>query len=244
MCHLQEIYAKYHSKGLVILGLNVADDKKVAQDMLRSNGVTFPNILDASPAALKVFHEDYRKGDCPTNYVIDREGKIVQGWGGNDEGQPEAKAAMKKAGGLLADAIQQDWDAAAQQSATAVTAAARRLFEAIRAADYSRDWTKTGDWKWFPSRGVSYTVSRDRQGWVRWVCQKFKANPIADVRLGKVAAGPRGMPTIHYEVHLKNGEVLQGDVPFESHARGKRWIGQGGIDWHLQVPAGTEPKKS
>ena len=49
-CHLQELYAKYHP-GLVILGLNVSDDRKVALDMLRSNGVTFPNILDDSPAA-------------------------------------------------------------------------------------------------------------------------------------------------------------------------------------------------
>ena len=64
---------------------------------------------------MKVYFEDYRNGDCPTNYVIDREGKIVQGWGGNDEGQPEAKMAMKKAGGPLADAIQQDWEAAAKQ---------------------------------------------------------------------------------------------------------------------------------
>jgi hypothetical protein len=244
MCHLQELYAKYHPKGLVILGLNVSDDKKVALDMLRSNGVTFPNILDDSPAALNVSFTDYRNGVCPTNYVIDREGKIVQGWGGNDEGQPEAKAAMKKAGGPLADAIQQDWDAAAKQAAAAVTAAAQRLFAAIRAADYSHDWTKTGDWKWFPATDVSYNVSRDRPGWVRWVCQKLKANPITDVRLGQVVAGPRGTPTVHCEVHLKNGDVLQGDVSFQCRPRGKRWIGQGGIDWHLPVPPGKEAKKS
>jgi hypothetical protein len=243
MCHLQELYAKYHPKGLVILGLNVSDDKKIAQDMLRSSGVTFPNILDDSPAAIKASFEDYRNGVCPTNYVIDREGKIVRGWGGYEEGHPEAKMAMKQAGGPLADAIQQDWDAAVQQSAAAVTAAARRLFEAIRTADYGRDWTKTGDWKWFPSRGVNYNGSRDREGWVRWVCRKFKTNPIADVRLGKVVAGSRGMPTIHCEVRLQSGEVLQGDVPFESHARGKRWTAQGGIDWHLPATAGKETKK-
>ena len=47
MCHLQELYAKYKDKGLVVLGLDPADDKKIGLDLLRENGVTFPNIIEA-----------------------------------------------------------------------------------------------------------------------------------------------------------------------------------------------------
>ncbi len=236
MCHLQELYAKYKSKGLVILGFDVSDDKKIALDMLRSNGVTFPNILDASHAAVKVSFMDYRNGDCPTNYVIDREGKVVEGWCGNEEGHGQAKTAMKKAGGPLAEAIQQEWEAAARQSAGAVTAAAQRLFQAVRAADYNHDWTGTKDWQHFPAKGVGYTVDHNYPGWVRWVCQKFKANPITDVRLGRVFPGPDGSPAVHFELPLKDGEVLQGDLPFHWDSRKKQWIGWKGLDWHLHPP--------
>jgi glutathione peroxidase-family protein len=57
MCHLQELYTKYKSKGLVVLGFDASDDKKIALQLLRENGATFPNILDSSDAAQKVCFE-------------------------------------------------------------------------------------------------------------------------------------------------------------------------------------------
>ena len=39
---------KYQDKGLVVLGVNTADDRKIALDYLKANEVTFPNILDIS----------------------------------------------------------------------------------------------------------------------------------------------------------------------------------------------------
>jgi peroxiredoxin len=98
MCHLQDLYAEFKSQGLVLLGLNTADDKQIALDFLRENGVTFPNILDSSEAAEKVADEDYRESACPTNYIIDRDGKIVDGWCGNEEGHTRARAALEKLG--------------------------------------------------------------------------------------------------------------------------------------------------
>ena len=44
---------QYKDKGLVVLGFDCADDKQIALEMLRDNGVTFPNIVDSSDAALK-----------------------------------------------------------------------------------------------------------------------------------------------------------------------------------------------
>ncbi len=96
MCHLQELHKQYQDKGLVILGLNTSDDKQIALDFMRENGATFSNILDSSDAAVKVSFQDYRNSACPTNYLIDREGKIVEGWCGYEAGHRRVKAALKK----------------------------------------------------------------------------------------------------------------------------------------------------
>jgi hypothetical protein len=78
---------------------------------------------------------------------------------------------------------------------------------------------------------------RNDRGWVRWVCKKFKANPIVDVKLGNVFANAGGEPTVHFELRLKDGEILDGDLPFyfmKWCPGGKQWVGQGGLDWHTR----------
>ncbi len=166
--------------------------------------------------------------------MIDREGKVVDAWYGGGREHPQAIAAMRKAGGPLAEAIAQEMDERAAKAAPEVAAAAKRLFEAIRAADYDHDWMTTKDWRHFPGKDVDYEVDHNAPGWVRWVCEKFKANPIADVQLGTVFAGADGSPTVHFELRLKDGEMLRGDLPLRWDPEGKRWIGSKGLDWHLQ----------
>ena len=53
------------------------------------------------------------------------------------------------------------------------------------------------------------------------------------MKLGKVFPGPDGKPTLHFELRLKNGEILQGDLPFKWDSQRKQWIGWEGLDWHL-----------
>ena len=98
MRHLQGLHEKFNGKGLVILGFNCADDKKIALEFLRENGATFPTILDSSDAAIKVQFSDYRGSGVPLNYIIDRQGKVVDTWYGYEEGHPRALTALKKAG--------------------------------------------------------------------------------------------------------------------------------------------------
>ncbi len=117
MRHLQEIYAKFKDKGLVILGLNTVDDKQVALELLRADGVTFPNIVDTSETATKVAMKDYRESACPTNYMADAEGKIVAGWCGYDEGVPQAMAALMKTPGEVGEAVRRQCDARAAEAA-------------------------------------------------------------------------------------------------------------------------------
>jgi hypothetical protein len=236
MCHLQEFHTKFADKGLVVLGFDACDDKKIALEMLQGNGVTFPNIVDASKAADEVCFQKYQRFNMsavPMSYIIDRNGKVVDAWYGYDLGEPKAILALRKVGGELAESVRRDVEAQVAKSAEAVAAAAQRLFKAIRAADYNRDWTSNDDWKRFLPKDAPYSGG-DRRGWVRWVCKRFKANPIVDVKLGKVIATEDGSPTIHFELQLKGGGSLRGDLPFRWDSEDKQWIGWEGLDWHLE----------
>ena len=94
----------------------------------------------------------------PMNYIIDRDGKVVDAWYGGGKEHPKAIAALQKTGGELAEAIRQEMDdARRRKAAPEVAAAAQRLFEAIRAADYDHDWISTKDWEHFPAKDVDYT---------------------------------------------------------------------------------------
>jgi len=104
MRHLQELYEKYKDRGLVIVGFNCSDDRRIAKVMLRANGVTFPNIRDVTRVAWKLIDKGYKGGGgVPLNYVIDREGKVVDAWYGNDEEHKRALTALEKAGLKLTD---------------------------------------------------------------------------------------------------------------------------------------------
>jgi peroxiredoxin len=98
MRHLQPIYDKYKDQGFVILGFNCADDRQIALDFMRDNSTTFPNILDSSPAAVKIGFDAYKVSGVPLNYIIDREGKIVDAWYGYEKGHKRALTALEKSG--------------------------------------------------------------------------------------------------------------------------------------------------
>jgi hypothetical protein len=121
----------------------------------------------------------------------------------------------------------------AMQYADEVQAAAQRLFQAIRAADYNRDWQIAGQWQHFLPEDIDYTVNHDFPGWVNWICAKFKTNPIVDVQLGKVFLDGKGRPAVNYELKLKDGEVLRGDLPFQWNPKTQQWEGLEGLDWHI-----------
>lgn len=97
---LQSFYESCKDKGLVILGLNHTDDRRIAQFFLQTSQITFPNILDSSKAALKVTCEGYgyRGTNMPLSYIIDREGRIVDAWYGFEAGRLHARRALKRVG--------------------------------------------------------------------------------------------------------------------------------------------------
>jgi peroxiredoxin len=98
MCHLQILHEKYEDRGLVILGFNFSDDKKIAIEFLKENSATFPNVLDVSDKAIKTGFMAYGATATPVNYVLDCDGKIVDAWPGYEKGHKRAIAALEKAG--------------------------------------------------------------------------------------------------------------------------------------------------
>jgi hypothetical protein len=148
MCHLQRLYASYQSKGLVILGFDASDDKKIAMEMLQANGVTFPNIIDSSAAAHKVCFQQYQRGcgsAVPMSYLIDREGKVLAAWYGYEKGHLQAMAALKKAGGELGEAVRCDGSKWGVQSPEEIRASTKRLFDAVRGSGSKQPAKDTKD---------------------------------------------------------------------------------------------------
>ncbi len=81
------------------MGVNPADDRRIALAYLKANQVTFPIILDTSPAARKAMAQYETLADLdgvPLTYVIDRDGKIVDSWYGYEPLKTES--ALKKLG--------------------------------------------------------------------------------------------------------------------------------------------------
>ncbi len=77
----------------------MADSRKVALEYLKANHVTFPIILDVSPDARKAMDQYLALpslGGDPMTYVIDKDGKIIDGWFGYYP--DKTRAAAKKLG--------------------------------------------------------------------------------------------------------------------------------------------------
>jgi len=95
--HLQDLHERYADKGLVILGYNCADKKDLAKALLKKKRVTFDNVLDSSDAATKVAYRRYKQSGVPLNYIIDREGRVVDAWHFR-KNDPRLKRALDKLG--------------------------------------------------------------------------------------------------------------------------------------------------
>lgn len=101
--YLERLYKKYKDMGLVVISINTSDDHKIALDFLRKNSVTYINVIDASRAAGDIQHTLYEKATgrsaVPMNYLIDRDGKVIEAWYGfTDEGDESPANRLKPLG--------------------------------------------------------------------------------------------------------------------------------------------------
>jgi hypothetical protein len=120
-----------------------------------------------------------------------------------------------------------------------IVKAAEQFFDKIRNANYdyfldSRGQFVMSKWQKFPIVGYYQAHTRLNE-LAKWICETFKRNPIMTIELGKVYIDKK-KPTIPYKLTLKDGTVLEGNLPFEYLVdEGRpRWHGVEGIDWHLK----------
>jgi len=101
---LQQVQQTYKNDGLTILGFNCTDDRRIARAFLRDNNVTLPSVLDSSEAAAQLMHRALRnKAEIvPLSYIIDPQGRVVDGWFGPEQDASRVLAALQAAGLELA----------------------------------------------------------------------------------------------------------------------------------------------
>jgi len=89
LSRLEEIHKSFAAKGLVALGLNTHDANKLARDVLKSKSVSMPTVVDSSTEALTMLTGAYKVmiSGPSANYIIDRDGKIVDAWYGDNWGR-------------------------------------------------------------------------------------------------------------------------------------------------------------
>lgn len=72
MPHLDAIYKKYEPMGFTVFGINVEQDRKMADKILRDIPVTFPILFDDA----NVVSELYGVDAMPVTVLVDRNGEI------------------------------------------------------------------------------------------------------------------------------------------------------------------------
>ncbi len=97
MVYLQKLHEKYAGRGLVVLGVDTADKRQIALNLIEKHGLTFPCIIDSTTKA-QTLMRDYHISAAPTTYLIDREGKVAAAWIGFSEDDENIKAALNKCG--------------------------------------------------------------------------------------------------------------------------------------------------
>ncbi len=67
------LYDRLKSKGLVVLGVDLAEKKDTVSSFVKKKGLLFPVLLDANG----MVGAQYGVSSIPTTYVIDRNGRIL-----------------------------------------------------------------------------------------------------------------------------------------------------------------------
>jgi thiol-disulfide isomerase/thioredoxin len=75
MPDMQTLYQKLKTRGFEVVAVDMMEDKAVVADFVKKSGYTFPILLDKTGAVGGGQMYDARA--IPTNYIVDKAGKIV-----------------------------------------------------------------------------------------------------------------------------------------------------------------------
>ena len=70
---IEALYDKLASRGLVVVAVDLGEEKAKVSQFVKANKLTFPVLLDASVAVGSA----YGANSIPTNYLLDRSGRII-----------------------------------------------------------------------------------------------------------------------------------------------------------------------
>ncbi|MGI8626875.1 MAG: TlpA family protein disulfide reductase [Geodermatophilaceae bacterium] len=76
MPQFQQVYAEVSADGVSFLGINVKDDRQLAQAFLDDKGITYPSIFDPRGEVALAFR-DYPANAIPSTIVLDRDGRVA-----------------------------------------------------------------------------------------------------------------------------------------------------------------------
>jgi len=92
MPSMEAIYKKFSDKGLEILAVNCAEDKTTVSSFMKSEGFSFPALLDLDGRVSL----NYGVQSIPTTFLIDRDGMIILRLVGSiDWNTPKIHAALE-----------------------------------------------------------------------------------------------------------------------------------------------------
>jgi thiol-disulfide isomerase/thioredoxin len=92
---MQALYDKLKGKGFTVVAVDLAEDSKTVKEFVKANGMTFPVLLDTDGKV----GGTYEARSIPTNYLLDRDGKIlarIVGYDGTEWTSPERVALFEK----------------------------------------------------------------------------------------------------------------------------------------------------
>ena len=69
---LETLYSTYRSRGLVVLGVDVAEDDSAVKAFAAKNGMTFPILLDRTTHVSAL----YGLSGIPSSFLIDKKGNV------------------------------------------------------------------------------------------------------------------------------------------------------------------------
>ena len=72
----QQVYSSVQGDGVQFLGVNVKDDKQLADAFLQSKAITFPSLYDPRGEVALAFR-DYPANAIPSTIVLDRDGRVA-----------------------------------------------------------------------------------------------------------------------------------------------------------------------
>ncbi len=102
MPHTQEVSAHYKDQGVVVLANCTSDTRKKFESWVKTNQAKYPDIIwthdKAERSPDRVSRKLFGVGGIPTQYIIDREGKVVDIVVGYLKGEAILDAALAKAG--------------------------------------------------------------------------------------------------------------------------------------------------